>query len=275
MLCSGDSAGSRRELVEELQAGLYEAGVRPWFQPIVAAGTRTVVAWEALVRWPHPELGVISPDRLLPLLDMSGMNSELLELIVGGSLDFLGQLDAMGAHGHLVHVNVNPSDLRELSMPDTVLGAIHDSGIAADRLVLELTEREILHVDQLVRGALGRLDLAGVQVAVDDFGTGYSSLSHLLDFPADDVKIDRRFVSDLPEDPDALALVRGVVSMARGLGLRTVAEGVESEEAALVLHALGCDQLQGYHFAPALAADVASAWWVAHEASLVVDAPVG
>jgi predicted signal transduction protein with EAL and GGDEF domain len=268
VLRSGDSAGARRELVEELQAGLYEAGVRPWFQPIVDADTRSVVAWEALVRWAHPELGTISPDRLLPLLDMSGMNSELLELIVVGSLDFLSQLDAMGAHGHLVHVNVNPSDLREVSMPDAVLGAIHDSGIAADRLVLELTEREILHVDHVVRGALGRLDLAGVQVAVDDFGTGYSSLSHLLDFPADDVKIDRRFVTDLPDDPDALALVRGVVSMARGLGLRTVAEGVETEGAAQVLHQLGCDQLQGYLFAPALAADAAVAWWATHEASL-------
>ncbi len=275
VLRSGDSAGSRRELVEELQAGLYVAGVRPWFQPIVAADTRTVVAWEALVRWDHPELGVISPDRLLPLVDMSGMNSELLELNVECSLGFLAQFDARGAIGHRVHVNVNPSDLRGLSMADTLLGAIHDSGIAADRLVIELTEREILDVDHVVRSTLGRLDLAGVRVAVDDFGTGYSSLSHLLDFPADDLKIDRRFIADLLEDPDALALVRGVISMARGLGLRTVAEGVESEDAAHVLHELGCDQLQGYHFAPALAADEAGAWLTRYEASLVFDTADG
>jgi EAL domain-containing protein (putative c-di-GMP-specific phosphodiesterase class I) len=146
-------------------------------------------------------------------------------------------------------------------MPDIVLGAIQDGRIDATRIVLELTERDILHVEHHERSALAVVDAAGVHLAVDDFGTGYSSLSHLLDFPADHIKIDRRFVNGLPDDADSLALVRGVVSMAKGLGLTTVAEGVETEASAATVRALGCDHIQGYLVAPALAPDAAVAWW--------------
>ncbi len=258
---SGHSAHDRRELVDELRAGLCEAGVRPWFQPLVDATTREVVGWEALVRWQHPVLGVVSPDRLLPLIEMSGMSSQLFELMVGESLEFLTLVDARAANSHVVNVNINATDLRNGSMPDTVLSALYDSRISAERLVLELTEREILHADHTVRTALSRLDSAGVHLAVDDFGTGYSSLTHLLDFPADHLKIDRRFVGGLPSDTDALALVKGIVSMAHGLGLTTVAEGVETEEVAAVVHAVGCDQLQGYLMSPAMRASDALDWW--------------
>jgi c-di-GMP phosphodiesterase len=176
------------------------------------------------------------------------------------SLAFLVKLDTHDAPNHSVHVNVNATDLREYSMSDAVLGALHDSRINPERLVLELTEREILHVDQTVRSTLSRLDIAGVHLAVDDFGTGYSSLSHLLDFPADHLKIDQRFIVGLPNDIDAHTLVRGIVSMAHGLGLTTVAEGVESEAAALAVHELGCDQIQGYLISAALAPTDAIEW---------------
>jgi predicted signal transduction protein with EAL and GGDEF domain len=258
---SADSATARRELVDELRRGLRQAGVRPWFQPIVDAASRQVIAWEALVRWEHPVIGMVPPDRLLPLLDMAALNGDLLEVLVEDSTSFLRRLDAAGAPPQAVHVNINAGDLRDRSMPDTILGAVHDAAIAPERVVLELTEREILHVDQLERTALARLDAAGIHLAVDDFGTGYSSLPHLLDFPADHVKIDRRFVAGLPDDADAYALARGVISMAHGLGLTTVAEGVETEAAALAVLALGCDQLQGYLMAPALPPDQAIAWW--------------
>ena len=161
-----------------------------------------------------------------------------------------------------MHVNIDAIDLRERSMPDLVLGSLHDGSIAPERIVLELTERDILDVGHAERAALGRLDAAGVHLAVDDFGTGYSSLSHLLDFPADHVKIDRRFVQHLPDDADSLTLVRGVISMAKGLGLNSVAEGVETEAAAVTLQHLGCDHLQGYLIAPALRMDEAIDWWV-------------
>jgi EAL domain-containing protein (putative c-di-GMP-specific phosphodiesterase class I) len=195
---------------------------------------------------------------------MAALDAELLEVLVVDSLAFLGRLDAAGAPRHAVHVNINASDLRDRAMADTVLGAIHDVRVSPERLVLELTEREILHVDHVERLALARLDAAGVHLAVDDFGTGYSSLAHLLDFPADHVKIDRRFIDHLPDDADSLALVRGVVSMAHGLGLTTVAEGVETEAAARTVEVIGCDQLQGFLFAPALAPDTAIAWWQTH-----------
>lgn len=263
----GGSPTDRRELVSELRDGLTAAGVGPWFQPIVDARTRKVVGWEALLRWQHPTIGMVSPERLLPLIDIAGMGSQLVELVVVESLSLLCQLDAAGAAGHSVHVNVNATDLRNVALPDTVLGAVHDSRISPERLVLELTEREILRLDHEVRAAIGRLDAAGVHIAVDDFGTGYSSLSHLLDIPVDHLKIDRRFISGLPHDLEAVALVRGIVSMAGGLGLTAVAEGVETEAAAESARSLGCDQLQGYLIAPALSVVDAIAWWRAHRES--------
>jgi predicted signal transduction protein with EAL and GGDEF domain len=267
---SSESAVARRELVEELRNGLHEAGVTAWFQPIVNAASREVVTWEALVRWNHPSIGMVPPDRLFPLLEMSGMASHLAELMITESLEFLGRLDQEGAPGHAVHVNVNASDLRDHSMCDVVFGALQDNRIAAERLVLELTEREILHVDQTIRTTLGRLDLAGVHLAVDDFGTGFSSLSHLLDFPADHLKIDQRFISGLPNDVDAHTLVRGIVSMAHGLSLTTVAEGVETEESAIAVHQLGCNQIQGFLISPALAPAQAIAWLAAYEPTQTV-----
>jgi predicted signal transduction protein with EAL and GGDEF domain len=270
---SSESAHARRELVEELRNGLHDAGVTAWFQPIVDAATRDVVAWEALVRWNHPGIGMVPPDRLFPLLEMSGMASHLAELMITESLAFLGRLDKQGVTAHSVHVNVNATDLRDHSMCDAVFGALQDNRIAAERLVLELTEREILHVDQTIRATLSRLDLAGVHLAVDDFGTGFSSLSHLLDFPADHLKIDQRFISGLPDDVDAHTLVRGIVSMASGLGLTTVAEGVETEAAALSVHQLGCDQIQGFLVSPALAPAKAIAWLATYEPTRTVVPP--
>jgi predicted signal transduction protein with EAL and GGDEF domain len=270
---SSESALARRELVEELRNGLHEAGVTAWFQPIVNAASREVVTWEALVRWNHPTIGMVPPDRLFPLLEMSGMASHLAELMITESLMFLRRLDQEGAAGHAVHVNVNASDLRDHSMCDVVFGALQDNRIAAERLVLELTEREILHVDQTIRTTLSRLDLAGVHLAVDDFGTGFSSLSHLLDFPADHLKIDQRFITDLPNDVDAHTLVRGIVSMAHGLGLTTVAEGVETEESAIAVRQLGCNQIQGFLISPALAPTMAIAWLGGYEPKQTVVPP--
>jgi predicted signal transduction protein with EAL and GGDEF domain len=257
-----DDSRARRELVRELRTGMSEAGVHACFQPIVDARTRHVVAWEALARWSHPDLGVVTPARLLPLCDMAGLNLALLETVTRDAARFLAALEVAGASDHVVHVNLDAADLHERSMPDVVLGALQDERVGAGRLVLELTEREILRVDHEARSTLGRLDAAGVRLAVDDFGTGYSSLSHLLDFPADHIKIDRRFVAGLPHDTDALALVRGVVSMAHGLGLTSVAEGVETESAALTVQSLGCDRIQGYLVAPALRAGDAVTWWL-------------
>jgi predicted signal transduction protein with EAL and GGDEF domain len=270
---SSESAHARRELVDELRNGLHEAGVTAWFQPIVDAASRKVVTWEALVRWNHPTIGMVPPDRLFPLLEMSGMASHLAELMITESLVFLRRLDNDGVVGHAVHVNVNATDLRDHSMCDVVFGALQDNRIAAERLVLELTEREILHVDQTIRTTLGRLDLAGVHLAVDDFGTGFSSLSHLLDFPADHLKIDQRFVSGLPNDVDAHTLVRGIVSMANGLGLTTVAEGVETEASAIAVHQLGCDQIQGFLISPALAPAKAIEWLAGYEPTQTVVPP--
>lgn len=247
-----DTIRERRNLIDQLRAGMAAAGVRPWFQPIVSSTSRTLTGWEALVRWEHPDQGTISPDRLLPLIATGGLENELLDVVIDGSLRFLAELADAGMDDHLIHVNLTPGDLRQRGTADLLLGSLFDHRIPSDRLVVEVTEQDILHLDDSVRATLLQLDAAGVHLAVDDFGTGFSSLSHLLDLPTDHLKIDRRFIADMTADRDARMLVAGIIGLAGGMGLQTVAEGVETEDHASHLAALGCTMLQGYLIAPAM-----------------------
>jgi predicted signal transduction protein with EAL and GGDEF domain len=261
------SISERRRLIEELSGGIAAAGVRPWFQPIVAAETRGLTGWEALVRWEHPERGLITPDRLLPLVATAGLEDELLEVVVDGALRFVGELDAIGATGHTMHVNLTPGDLRQRGTVDLLLSLLFDHRISAGRLVVEVTEQDILHLDDSVRSTLLRLDASGVHLAVDDFGTGFSSLSHLLDLPTDHLKIDRRFVAGMIEDSEASMLVRGILGLANGMRLHTVAEGVETDAHARLLAEMGCTHLQGYLISPALPTAKAVAFASAYQAT--------
>jgi EAL domain-containing protein (putative c-di-GMP-specific phosphodiesterase class I) len=198
---------------------------------------------------------------------MAGMNTELLEVVTSRSMAFLRDLAAAGSDNCVVHINVTPSDLRQLGTADLLLGTLFDYGIEPQRLVVEVTESDILEFDERVRATLLQLDASGAHLAVDDFGTGFSSLSHLLDLPTDHLKIDRRFVADLTTDADARMLVAGIIGLAGGLNLQTVAEGVETEEHASELTALGCTQLQGYLIAPALPPAQAVAFALAKSAN--------
>ena len=247
-----DTIRERRVLIDQLRGGMAQAGVRPWFQPIVESGSRALTGWEALVRWEHPEQGTLPPDRLLPLVATAGLENELLDVVIDGSLRFLAQLDHDGIGNHVIHVNLTPGDLRQRGTADLLLGSLFDHRIQADRLVVEVTEQDILHLDDSVRATLLQLDAAGVHLAVDDFGTGFSSLSHLLDLPTDHLKIDRRFIAAMTSDRDAAMLVAGIIGLAGGMGLQTVAEGVETEAHAVQLAALGCSMLQGYLLSPAM-----------------------
>lgn len=253
----GASVGSvadRREMTDQLLGGLAQAGVSPWFQPIVDANTRLIVGWEALVRWEHPTRGLLAPDRFLPLIATSGLHHELLSVLVRHSAQFLHDLDQLGAPENVMHVNVTPTDLRRRGITSQLLHGFDEMQLEPNRFVVELTEQDIFELDDVVRLNLLELNRAGVHFAVDDFGTGFSSLSHLLDLPTDHLKIDRRFINEMGEDSAGQTLVRGVVGLAQGMGLLTVAEGVETESQAASLAALGCTQLQGFLVAPAMPA---------------------
>jgi diguanylate cyclase (GGDEF)-like protein len=263
---SPDSLRRRRELSDRLRAGFDQAGVEPWFQPIVDAGSRGIVAWEALVRWRQPDGSLITPAQFLPVIDLIDGHEELLDVMLRRSLRFLNALDANGAAGAVMHVNVTPTDLRRADIADVVLSHLAEAKLSGERLVLELTEQDIIEIDDAMRASLLHLDAAGVHLAVDDFGTGYSSLSHLVDLPSDHLKIDKRFVNEMGAHASSEMLVRSVVGMATGMGMATVAEGVETESQARALAALGTTHLQGHLFAPALPHDRA----MAHAAAAAV-----
>ncbi len=247
-----DPIARRRELAEQLRRAIEVGDVHPWFQPIVDAQTRRLVGWEALARWVHPD-GVIPPERFLPLATMTGLSGMLTDTVLDHALSFVARLrrEAPGA-ATTMHVNMAPSDLRRERMVSIVANSLAGHDVDPESLVVELTEQSILELDVATAATMHALTALGVHIAIDDFGTGFSSLGHLLELPTRHLKIDRRFVSGLPEQRAASTLVQGVIGMARGMDLTTVAEGVETEPQAQMLQQLGCTQLQGYLIAPAL-----------------------
>ena len=243
-----DPLDLRRTLLDELPGALASGAIQPWFQPIVRGSTRRVTGWEALVRWCHPTLGVLPPDRFLPLAILGGYASALTEVVLDASLRFVA--GGQATNQVKVHVNILPADLRRPTFPDLVIGHLRAHGVPADALVLEITEQDILALDEVVLANVERLDHQGVDFAIDDFGTGFSSLTHLQQLPIRQLKIDRSFVAALDVRRTA-TLVEGIVGLARGMRLGVVAEGVETEAQAARLASFGCTELQGYLFAPA------------------------
>jgi len=207
-----------------------------------------VVAAEALVRWAHPERGLLEPAQFISLAEESGTIVAVGRWVLGEACQ---QAATWRGNGNRPAVSVNLS-AREMARPDLVevVGeALDASGLDADRLWLEITESVLMEDADLAVTALSRLRGLGVHLSVDDFGTGYSSLSYLRRFPVDSLKVDRSFVAGLQTDPEDAAIVEAVVSMAHSLGLSVVAEGVETDEQVQRLRALGCEAAQGYFFA--------------------------
>ena len=224
------------------------------YQPVIDAATGQAVAMEALVRWSRDD-GLVSPAEFIPALEDSGLIVELGEWILRRAC-----LDA-AMWPHSLHVNVNLSS-RQLADPlivQHVRNALTESGLDANRLMLEITESVIMHNTETSVRRLAELRELGVGFAIDDFGTGYSSLSYLRSFPVDELKIDRSFIETIADDPAGVPLVATIVQLARALCLTTVAEGVETQAQFDLLRELGCDRVQGYFFARPAPVEIALA----------------
>ncbi len=234
----------RRTLELDLRKALLAEEFELYYQPLVDAGSGEVTGFEALIRWNHPERGLVSPDAFIPVAEEIGLIVPLGDWVLKQACR-----DAMTWPGKLtVAVNLSAVQFRNPALALSVVSALGQSGLAASRLELEITESVLLQDDRTVLDMLHQFRDLGVHICMDDFGTGYSSLSYLRSFPFDKIKIDRSFTRELGTKSDAVSIVRAVIELGSSLGMITTAEGVETEEQLEIVRAEGCMQVQGYLF---------------------------
>jgi diguanylate cyclase (GGDEF)-like protein/PAS domain S-box-containing protein len=240
-------AQSRRKIELDLRDAIQNEVLRPHYQPLVDLSSGRITGFEALVRWPHPDRGMISPAEFIPVAEETGLINGL-----GGLMLRRACMDAADWPGDVrVAVNLSPAQFRVGNLLSIVMDALKHSGLPAQRLELEITETLLLEKSSQVLATLHALRALGVRISMDDFGTGYSSLSYLRSFPFDKIKVDQSFVRGLAANRDAQAIVRSIVSLGKGLGVTITAEGVETEAELSCLRAEGCHEGQGFLFSRA------------------------
>jgi predicted signal transduction protein with EAL and GGDEF domain len=234
------------ELEHDLRRAVEREDFVLHFQPVVEIEGGRILAFEALVRWNHPQRGLVAPGEFIPLAEETG----LIDPIGRWALQEACQTRRRWGDTEALSINVNLSS-RQLSQPDlveSVARVLEATGLAPEHLTLEITETAVMQNPESAAALLRGLKKLGSRVCIDDFGTGYSSLNYLLRLPADVLKIDRAFVSALGRDDRNEKILAAIISLARSLGLAVVAEGVETEEQRAQLEALGCPYAQGYLF---------------------------
>ena len=246
-------AQARRVLEIDLRAALTRDEFEVHYQPIHDLNTDQITAFEALIRWNHPLRGMISPMDFIPLAEETGLITQLGDWILRKAC-----MDAAAWSREVrVAVNLSPVQFRNSNLVQSVISALAASGLAPERLELEITESVLLQDSEATLAALHKLRSFGVKISMDDFGTGYSSLSYLRSFPFDKIKIDRSFVHELATREDSMAIVRAVTGLGKSLGISIVAEGVETNEQLGLLRTEGCTEVQGFLFSrPRPAQDV-------------------
>jgi diguanylate cyclase (GGDEF)-like protein len=238
---------ARRMLEMDLRRAIADGtGLEVHYQPCVGLQSDEITGCEALVRWRHPERGMISPAEFIPIAEETGLINQLGEWVLSTAC---AEATTWPDPIRLA-VNVSPVQFKSGTLALKVIAALAATGLAADRLELEITEAVLIRDDEAALAILHQLRAIGVRIALDDFGTGYSSLSYLQRFPFDKIKIDRCFVTDLAEPEGSSCIVQAVVNIAAERHMTTTAEGVETSEQQRVLRELGCSEMQGYLFSP-------------------------
>ena len=235
----------------ELEAAIAACSLEVHYQPIVAAAGAGMIGVEALCRWYHPVRGAIAPSVFIPLAEQSGLMPALGEFVLRRALT-----DGARWPNLTVAVNLSPLQIRDPKLLDLIAGIAHESGIAPSRVILEITESVLIDDPQATQQRLEALRALGVGLALDDFGTGYSSLSYLQKFPFSQIKIDRAFVASLGSTATAGAVIQSIVTLGHALGMKVLAEGIETDEQRVLLRLAGCDEMQGYLFGKPRAAEV-------------------
>jgi diguanylate cyclase len=251
-----DFASSRLRITEELRHALVNGELEVWYQPQIDASTMRPCALEALVRWRHPVQGLLTPVAFLPAARRAGLMPALSQEVARLAIADIARWRAVGLQPR-VAINCAPPELLSGVFLPNLHAALADAGLPPDSLVLEVTEESFMSEPERARQLLEEIREQGVQISIDDYGTGFSSLAYLRDLPVDELKVDRSFVQSIRTDERSRVIVASTIQLARALGLRTVAEGVEDAPTAAELVAMGVTALQGYHIArPMPAAEV-------------------
>ena len=240
-----------RQIVSELGHAIESDQLVLFYQPIVELATGRLQGSEALVRWNHPERGLIMPDKFIPVAEATGLIAELGRWVLRNSVAQLAAWrrdPATAHHDFSMRINVSAPDLQSLEFVDDVREALSTAGLPPESLVLELTESAIIQNNELDRYTLMSLHKLGVGLEIDDFGTGYSSIGYLRKLPVDHVKVDREFVRDLGKDDTQLQFLAAIQNVIRSCGLDGIWEGIETAEQAEALRSIGCTSGQGYYF---------------------------
>ncbi|MBP1819377.1 bifunctional diguanylate cyclase/phosphodiesterase [Mycobacterium sp. OAE908] len=238
--------GQLRHAIDNLNLSLV-------YQPKFDLRDDKIVGVEALVRWPHPERGLLGPDHFLPMVREHGLMGSVTDLVFAQALDDAAHWQSRGLRVPLA-INVFAPSLGDLGLPSRIVRLLNDRGLSADALTIEITEDLLLDNIDRTRVVLDNLRGHGMRVAIDDFGSGYSALRYLRDLPIDEVKLDRQFIGPILVNERAAAIVEAVIDLAHVLGVTTVAEGVENSATAAKLRESGCEVAQGYYYSPPLTA---------------------
>jgi diguanylate cyclase (GGDEF)-like protein len=246
---------SRRSMERDMRTALAQGGFNLSYQPLINLNTRRVTAFEALMRWQHPERGSVPPAEFIPVAEEMGLIIQLGEWALRRAC-----MEAVVWPDDIrVSVNLSPLQFSKGNLVSTVMSALASSGLPASRLELEITESVLLEKSERNIAILNRLRDLGVRISMDDFGTGYSSIGYLRSFPFDKIKIDKSFVRDLLVDEGSLAIVRAIAGLGVSFGMTTTAEGVETEDQVRCLKLQGCVEVQGYLYSrPVPATEIAS-----------------
>jgi diguanylate cyclase len=262
--------GAHFRLHNDLHLAVEREQLRALFQPQIDAHTRELCGFEALMRWQHPQLGMVSPARFIPMAEDNGQIVAMGRWMLNAACQQAAEWNRdrrFGERPVRIAVNLSLRQFVDPAITAHVEQALATSGLAPDLLELEVTEGTAMLDLALTLRQLGRFKALGVQLALDDFGTGYSSLAYLKRFPLDVLKIDQSFVRQICHDPEDKAIAGAVASLARALDMRVIAEGVEQPEQHEVLRAMGCDEIQGYLYGKPMPAADLPPWWAAHQAN--------
>ncbi len=254
-------ARDRMELLRDLRLALGSKQFELFYQPKIDASSGQVTAAEALLRWHHPTRGMVGPAIFIPLAERYGLIGALGNWVIE---DACRQARVWRERGLKMRVAINLSvfQMRQDDLVERIQAALERHGVNPSRLTCEITESVAMEDTQVTQRTFTRLGEAGIHLSIDDFGTGYSSLAYLRKLPASELKIDRSFVTDLAVNADARAIVDAVIKLAHAIGLKVVAEGVETEAQRDALVELGCDEFQGYLFAKPMSARALLLWAV-------------